>query len=175
MECLSFVWIYEQRVQLDGNAKEQTDTNKTNKLRNWAFKIWNVPLSCQKIISCFSEGTDWTRRLKLKECTQPPLNQLYKPVEPQRELWNAAAAAVTSRILLFKLVPIFICPLHTVFQSLHFQLAAFPLQLRSSFRQLSLTHFSLVQLSSVWFSAGSQWDFLYVQQPERVQSHSQKC
>lgn len=43
-------------------------------------------------------------------------------------------------------------------------------QSRSSFQQRSLTRLSLVQLSSVWFSAGSQWNFSYVQL-EGAQSH----
>lgn len=57
--------------------------------------------------------------------------------------------------------------LSAVFQFVPF----FLLQSRSSSRQRSITYFSLVQLSSVWFSAGSEWDFFYVQRPERVQSH----
>lgn len=108
-----YAWICLQSFLLDGSAKEQIDTNKTptqieelsiSKTLKCACK-----LSKRKKKSSHASARKQNQEVKIKGMYTVSLNQAHKPVEPQRELWNAAAVRFH-----IKLVLISFSQLHTV-------------------------------------------------------------
>lgn len=139
--------------------------------------MFNVPVSCQKKNQLmFPLRNSLSQKIKIKGMYTASLSQPFKPVEPQRGYHNAATAVVCVPLRLLSLFlfsflnmkQAFIRPAVYPF-GVFFSSAVF---IPTSFTH---THLSLVQLSSVWFSAGSQWDLFYVQQPTRGRSHLKKC
>lgn len=129
-----------------------------------------MPVSCQKEKKnhLVLQRRNRTRRLKLKECTPSP--------SIKRTSQSSLRGNYGTLLQLDFTLSLFSSPFPNFTQSLILP-AVFLFDLFFSsavkvFIPTTFTHtleFGTAQL--VWFSADSQWDFFYVQRPERVQSH----